>query len=283
MKLILMHSIHLTTLQTLQQFQVQHSKTQTLAFVIGLVVIIAIVVFLNVSKAVKNSRAFKGEAVDLIKHNKAQVSAGFLKEASRMGLTKHEAITLEKILRAEGSDPFAVLKNKDDLDDHFKIALQHLRREAHNESVENEVAEIFSIRNIIEYHVVSSNPNSVNRIARSFPRKSISELCTFYYVSMIKQQVEKKTIKKLVTQKEKNSGTLINLSIGGAALKTTTMKNKSGQLLKIEFPIKRQQIAALGEILRINTEGNFSIMHLKFLKISKKSLNSINNLIYGYE
>jgi hypothetical protein len=41
-------------------------------------------------------------------------------------------------------------------------------------------------------------------------------------------------------------------------------------------------IAALGQVLRTNRSGISTIMHIKFLRIPRRSLNIINALVYEY-
>jgi hypothetical protein len=55
--------------------------------------------------------------------------------------------------------------------------------------------------------------------------------------------------------------------------------------LKIEFDYSQSPVplAVLGQVLRINRSGITStIMHIKFIKIPRKSMNAINAIVYEY-
>jgi hypothetical protein len=54
-------------------------------------------------------------------------------------------------------------------------------------------------------------------------------------------------------------------------------------MLKIEFTREDDSIvAALGEVLRTHRAGTDTIMNSKFVKVPRKSLNSINAMVYEY-
>ena len=88
--------------------------------------------------------------------------------------------------------------------------------------------------------------------------------------------------KKMTVDKQKHSGHITDISIGGCSLKTN-VPVRTGQKLKVEFTLGDDTTAAaLGEVLRTNRSGMNTIMHIKFLKVPRKSLNSINVLVYQY-
>jgi c-di-GMP-binding flagellar brake protein YcgR len=87
--------------------------------------------------------------------------------------------------------------------------------------------------------------------------------------------------KKLVVDKRRLTGNILDISIGGCSIKTNAPVN-SGARLKIEFSQGDTAAAALGQVLRTNRSGASTIMHVKFLKIPRKSLNAINAFVYEY-
>jgi hypothetical protein len=94
--------------------------------------------------------------------------------------------------------------------------------------------------------------------------------------------VDPKT-KKSIVDKRRNSGKIMDISIGGCSVKTTTSVNQ-GQRVKVEFIHNDGSIiAALGEILRISHNGINTVVHIHFLKVPRRSLNSINAMVYEYE
>jgi hypothetical protein len=77
-------------------------------------------------------------------------------------------------------------------------------------------------------------------------------------------------------------GNIIDISAGGCSLKTNTPVNE-GQRLKIDFTREDDSIvAALGQVLRHEKAGISTILHVKFLKVPRRSLNSINAMVYEY-
>jgi len=89
--------------------------------------------------------------------------------------------------------------------------------------------------------------------------------------------------KKSIVEKRRNAGKIMDISIGGCSIKTTTSVNQ-GQRVKVEFIHNDGSIiAALGEVLRITHNGINTIIHAHFLKVPRRSLNSINAMVYEYE
>jgi len=56
------------------------------------------------------------------------------------------------------------------------------------------------------------------------------------------------------------------------------------QRLKLEFIDHDDSIVAtLGEVVRISRGGTGTVIHIKFLKVPRRSLNSINAMVYDYD
>jgi hypothetical protein len=85
----------------------------------------------------------------------------------------------------------------------------------------------------------------------------------------------------MVVDKRRLTGTIMDISIGGCSIKTN-VSIPSGTLLKIECSYDDMNIATLGQVLRTNRTGMSTIMHIKFLRVPKRSLNTINALVYEY-
>ena len=89
-------------------------------------------------------------------------------------------------------------------------------------------------------------------------------------------------LKKMFVNKQQCNGTMTDISIGGCSIKTRVVVNRS-QVLKVEFAKQDDTvIAALGEVVRTSKSGASTNLHIKFLKIPRKSLNAINALVYEY-
>jgi hypothetical protein len=114
---------------------------------------------------------------------------------------------------------------------------------------------------------------------RRFRRRHISIPSTFYFVHLEKTGSRNET--KMVVDKRKLSGSIMDISIGGCSI-LTKVSIPSGTRLKIEFSQGKTAIATLGQVLRTNRSGLSTVMHIKFLKISRKSLNAINTLVFEY-
>jgi hypothetical protein len=114
---------------------------------------------------------------------------------------------------------------------------------------------------------------------RRFRRRHISIPSNFYFVHLEKTGLRNET--RMVVDKRKLSGSMMDISIGGCSI-LTKVSIPSGTRLKIEFARDKTTVAVLGQVLRTNRSGLSTVMHIKFLKISRKSLNAINTLVFDY-
>jgi len=111
---------------------------------------------------------------------------------------------------------------------------------------------------------------------RRFRRRETVITANFYFVSTDGFS------KKMIVEKRRCSGDIMDISIGGCSIKTS-IPVRTGQRLKIEFTRDDNSVvAALGEVLRIDRKGLSTIIHVKFLKVPRRSLNSINAMVYEY-
>jgi len=85
----------------------------------------------------------------------------------------------------------------------------------------------------------------------------------------------------LIADKKRFQGTITDISVGGCSIKIMTPL-KAGAMFKVEFQISDTILTALGQILRTNRTGVNTIVHMKFLKVSQKSMNTINSFVYEY-
>ena len=86
---------------------------------------------------------------------------------------------------------------------------------------------------------------------------------------------------RLIVDKHKFTGEIADISVGGCSLKTKAQV-QVGAKLKIEFNQGSANVAALGQVLRINKTGSSATLHIKFLRVSRKSMNLINAYVYEY-
>jgi hypothetical protein len=115
---------------------------------------------------------------------------------------------------------------------------------------------------------------------RRFRRRQTVITTAFYFVFM--EEGKSKKTAEMTIDKRRFSGNIMDISIGGCSVKTSVPVN-NGQKLKVEFTREDDSIvAALGEVLRINRVGTDTIMNIKFIKVPRRSLNSINAVVYEY-
>jgi len=85
----------------------------------------------------------------------------------------------------------------------------------------------------------------------------------------------------LIADKRKLHGSIADISVGGCSVKVNN-PIKVGAMFKIEFQMTDMNLVALGQILRTNRTGMNTIVHMKFLKVSQRSMNAINSFVYEY-
>ena len=80
----------------------------------------------------------------------------------------------------------------------------------------------------------------------------------------------------LIADKKRYKGLITDISVGGCSIKVMN-PIKAGAMFKVEFQISDIILTALGQVLRTNRTNVNTIAHMKFLKISQKSMNTINS------
>lgn len=112
--------------------------------------------------------------------------------------------------------------------------------------------------------------------SRKFRRRE-TIISTAYYIVQVDSATRKMTV-----DKRRFAGNILDISVGGCSIKTNTPANP-GQKLKIEFTHSDNSVvAALGDVIRTSRAGMSTVMHIKFVKVPRKSLNSINAMVYEY-
>ncbi|MCL2197150.1 MAG: PilZ domain-containing protein [Treponema sp.] len=86
---------------------------------------------------------------------------------------------------------------------------------------------------------------------------------------------------RLIVDKRQLKGNIADISIGGCSVKMMSPV-QVGARFKIECIVGDSDVAALGQVLRTNRTGMNTIIHIKFLKLSQKSMNAINSFVYEY-
>jgi len=119
---------------------------------------------------------------------------------------------------------------------------------------------------------------------RRFRRKEISRPTYFFPVKIVPVGLGKKAKKRAIVESDRGSlGTLIDVSAGGCALKTTKPIPKGG-LIKLQFETAdSQSIWCFGKVISVRKGSPMGgTMHIIFTKVTNKNLNSINSFVYDY-
>jgi hypothetical protein len=270
-------------LQSLTEFQIQSDPKDQIGFVVSIVLLTALLIYMNISRIIRNSKAFKGEGVELPHLGGPKVDSQFYKIIKPSSLTKNEMSKLEKILKFGGEYPEEVLFDNAKLDTSFEYAYDKILREYSPEDAQQELFELFSIRNAVEYFLTVKKNGGRENVPHKFRRKQAQIKCDFYLVVEKTVRVKSKLKKKLVlADAQPHQGTLLNVSQSGCAI-MSAQDIKAGSFLKIEFEINHNMVAALGSILRFNMNAGYKIYHIKFLKLSKSSIIALNSFIFGYK
>jgi hypothetical protein len=122
--------------------------------------------------------------------------------------------------------------------------------------------------------------NEIKRLSqRRFRRRMVAAPAEFSLVRL--EPGPRKREQKMVVDKRKATGRILDISVGGCSIQTASVIS-AGVRLKIDFKAGGGHVVALGEVLRINRNRTGTVMHVKFLKVPRKSLNLINALVFEY-
>ena len=112
---------------------------------------------------------------------------------------------------------------------------------------------------------------------RRYRRRQTSIACNMFLVYV---EGNKKK-QRLIVDKRRLQGSVQDISVGGCSMKILAPV-QVGARFKIEFMQGDENVAALGQVLRMNRAGMNTIIHIKFLRVSLRSMNVINAFVYEY-
>jgi hypothetical protein len=122
--------------------------------------------------------------------------------------------------------------------------------------------------------------NTIKRLSqRRFRRRQTVIPAEFNLVRL--EPGPRKQEQKMVVDKRKATGNVLDISIGGCSIQTPSAIS-AGVRLRIGFATGKQRVIALGEVLRTNRNRTGTVMHIKFLKVPRQSLNLVNALVFEY-
>ncbi len=118
--------------------------------------------------------------------------------------------------------------------------------------------------------------------ARKQARREMRAPCTFYRVAVTASSVRGRTQSSAKVENIPFPGTIVDISAGGLGIQSSNAL-ESGEFIKIAFNPGGGVQAAFGKVIRMNRAKTLGgIMHVQFVKISRRSLNAILSFVYGY-
>ena len=128
------------------------------------------------------------------------------------------------------------------------------------------------------YHSDKVTPLPSRRNQRRESRLS----CHFYLLHVRAVKDRGKIVKNIQVEKAAVAGVLIDLSAGGVSMQTMSPV-KAGEFIKLVFDLGNGNRMAYASVVRTNRLRTGTSMHLKFVRISRKTINEILAYVYGYD
>jgi c-di-GMP-binding flagellar brake protein YcgR len=119
-------------------------------------------------------------------------------------------------------------------------------------------------------------------VSRKYRRRQTATPCAIAMIILREEKVRRKIVRKMTLDKRRYSGAIMDLSIGGCSIRCSA-SIQPGARIKIEFAYgDSPTIAALGQVLRVNRGGIYTTIHVKFIKVPRRSQNLINAIVFEY-
>jgi hypothetical protein len=261
------------------QFQIQDNPANGLFLFLGIGVVILGFFFINRLNKKALAKSGSGGAAG----PKRLFSNQDLQNAAKsLGLNAAQTKMLDFVLRiAAVTDAKTDVADPELLDSHFERAYQAIKEGSEaEEDVQNSIALLFSTRNSIEAAHFAASGQSKGQVQRCFKRKEGAIPCKLYTVRL--EETGKKKEQKMVAGKSSVPGSIQDISVGGCAIQSDASFS-AGSRLKITFDHSGTTLAVLGQVLRFNQGAEAgTVMHVKFTKVPRKAMNSINAIVFEY-
>jgi len=255
-----------------------------------------------IQRAVKriSMKEVKGESKDDIVNLYYRIRNKITRNKTVRGIVDTKSIPVGAKLRVEaekgGNFTVTVIRNDDEI---FGISIPLLppgRMIAWGKMKlkcsywrENDAAYIFEtkVNDVViednEQFLSLKHTKKISRVQkRRYPRKNVRLPVLFVRLKIIEQDGKKKAI---VDRRDAHWGTIIDISVGGMSIETTSPIDKNNYT-KVEFELKEDyKVAGIGKVKRIerNPAKRNWVMHIQFTKIDKRYKNEIFALLYDYE
>jgi hypothetical protein len=271
-------------LHTLTQFQIHTNPVRAAVTLLVFLALVCIMIYLNASKRVQNSKILKEGRIDVQDPLRHPASPEFFAVARQYGLSRAEAGFLEKTFGECGLKPIPSLRDKKNIDEHLEQVYRQIKRGALNEDDEmRKLPVFFTIHSAIDYHnsVLEIAQSKKNLTPRQHRRKRVSIPCVFTPLVVTEMRQGAKKVQKLTPLPNRLNATLLDVSAGGGAVQTDG-QFKAGTRLKLEFKAGSRAVNALGIVLRVNKSRTSNVLHIKFIKVPPRSLQTLNAYVYDY-
>jgi c-di-GMP-binding flagellar brake protein YcgR len=118
--------------------------------------------------------------------------------------------------------------------------------------------------------------------SRRHERREARLSCRFFLMHVHAARDRGKVVKTVQVEKAAVPGIIIDLSAGGLSMQTMSPAHV-GDFVKLSFDVGVGDRAAYASVVRVSRLRSGSAMHLKFVKISRKTVNEILAYVYGYD
>jgi c-di-GMP-binding flagellar brake protein YcgR len=118
--------------------------------------------------------------------------------------------------------------------------------------------------------------------ARRNQRVELRISARYYLVHVSAAKDRGKVVKTVQVEKAAVAGIIVDLSGGGLSLQTISPSN-AGEFVKLEFDLGSGSRSAFATVIRVSKTKSGALMHLKFVRISRKTVNEIRSVVYGYD
>jgi len=129
--------------------------------------------------------------------------------------------------------------------------------------------------------VIKHSDSITSLPSRRHQRRDLREACTFRRVRVEVRKERGKSLKDVFVENLPFPGTAVDISAGGMSIQTANPLDAQ-EYLKIEFDVGEGNFTAFGIVVRTNRLRGGGVMHVRFVKISRKAINSVLSYVYGY-
>jgi c-di-GMP-binding flagellar brake protein YcgR len=118
--------------------------------------------------------------------------------------------------------------------------------------------------------------------SRQFQRRAARVPCVFYRVSVTTQKARGTQTAAARVETMSYPGIVVDMSAGGMGIQCASPL-AAGDFVKVMLDSGSGNQTAFGKVIRVNRlKGSGGMMHVQFVKISRKSLNAIMSYVFGF-